>query len=214
MVRRLAILSMCFLATAVVALRGGQPERVLLHEPLAQLPYEIGTWAGQDAARFTIAEESILGADEYLNRTYLTPGAPPLGLYVGYYQSQRQGDTMHSPLNCLPGAGWEPVSTGRTTIAIPGQDVPLTVNRFVIQKGLDRQVVLYWYQSHGRVIASEYWSKAYLIYDAVRLNRSDAAMVRVITPIVASHGGEQAATQRGIEFVQNLFPQLTRFFPS
>ena len=105
-----------------------------------------------------------------------------MSLYVGYYRSQREGDTMHSPMNCLPGAGWLPVSDDDVAIDVPGRETPITVNRIVIRKGADRQVVVYWYQSHGRVIASEYWSKAYMIYDAVRRHRSDAGCGRRARP--------------------------------
>jgi EpsI family protein len=87
------------------------------------------------------------------------------------------------------------------------------VNRYVIQKGLDRQLVLYWYQSHGRVVANEYWSKLYLIGDAVRLNRTDAALVRVIIPAPEGEG-EARAERQAIEFVRALFPTLTAFLPS
>jgi EpsI family protein len=85
----------------------------------------------------------------------------------------------------------------------------------VIQKGLDRQVVLYWYQSHGRVVASEYWSKIYLVLDSIRLNRSDAALVRVIAPVdEARPNAEIDAERSAISFVQAMFPTLDAFLPS
>ena len=119
----------------------------------------------------------VLGVDEYVNRTYFEPARHPSGLYVGYYESQRQGDTMHSPLNCLPGAGWIPIEQTRAVIPVPKQDDgPRTddrVNSVIIEKGLDRQVVVYWYQSHGRVVASEYWGKIYTVMDAMRHNRTE-----------------------------------------
>ncbi len=94
----------------------------------------------------------------------------------------------------------------------PGTPAQIGVNRYIIQKGLDRQLVLYWYQAHGRVVASEYWGKFYLIADAVRLNRTDAALVRVIVPIVGDQG-EQRAETLGVRFVQTLFPALINFLP-
>jgi EpsI family protein len=155
--------------------------------------------------------------DEYMNRLYSAPGRQPVGLYVGYYQSQREGDTMHSPLNCLPGAGWLPISQKRTEIRVTDEHGPRTVlvNSFVIEKGLDRQVVLYWYQSHGRVVASEYWGKIYTVVDAVRLNRSDGALVRLVTPIPSSApDAQEAAEASAIAFAQAIFPQLGRYLPS
>jgi EpsI family protein len=121
-------------------------------------------------------------------------------------------------MNCLPGAGWEPLS--RSSIKIPvtvreGTTTEIDANRYVIQKGLDRQVVLYWYQSHGRAVASEYWSKFYLIRDAVRLNRTDAALVRVIVPIQANREGAEAdAETQATEFVRSMFPVLSNYLPS
>jgi EpsI family protein len=132
---------------------------------------------------------------------------------VGYYESQRQGDTIHSPLNCLPGAGWQPMSRSIVSIPVAGQP-PVTANRILIQKGLERQVVLYWYQSQGRTIASEYWGKVYLVYDALRRNRSDAAMVRVVTPVLVSESTDAPADARALAFVQTLAPALNRFLPS
>ena len=129
---------------------------------------------------------TVLGVDDYLNRFYAIRAAP-FGLYIGYYRSQRQGDTMHSPLNCLPGAGWPPTSKVRShhhgvTDARKASGARSRSTAYVIEKGLDRQLVLYWYQSHGRVIASEYRSKIYS-RRRIALNRTDAALVRVITPL-------------------------------
>jgi EpsI family protein len=123
---------------------------------------------------------------------------------------------MHSPLNCLPGAGWIPTSKSALTIrALDGaQKAPrdIVVNRVVIERGLDRQLVLYWYQTHGRVIASEYWGKIYTVVDALRYNRTDAAMIRVMTPL-NDQSPEQAAEARAVQFVQALFPQLSQYLP-
>jgi EpsI family protein len=213
MARRLLILAACFLATAALARRGLDPEQIPTRRPLAELPEDIGGWQAEVAPPFTNEVLQMLGVDDYVNRIYAAPSRGAVALYIGYYQSQRQGDTIHSPLNCLPGAGWQPISTARTNIDVAGH-TPLSVNRFVIEKGLDRQVVLYWYQSHGRVIASEYWSKIFMVYDAVRLHRSDAALVRVISPILPGRGGEGAAEARTLAFARALFPALADYLPS
>ena len=160
---------------------------------------------------------SILRVDDYVNRVYYAPTRYGAGSYIGYYRSQRQGDSIHSPLNCMPGAGWEPVSQRPLTIAVPdaGGGSNISVNRYVIQKGVDRQLVLYWYHSHGRVVASEYWSKFYLVRDAVRLNRTDAALVRVIVPIPSNiDGAETKAEEQATEFVRSMFPLLSTYLPS
>ena len=184
-------------------------------EPLAALPLSLGDWRGRDEGPLDARVLEILGADEYLIRGYLRPGGPFLSLYVGYYNTQRQGQTIHSPLNCLPGAGWEPTSRKRITLPAEADDRsgkrPAEINRLVIQKGIDRQLVLYWYQAHGRIVASEYWGKIYTVLDAIRLNRSDGSMVRVIVPIAsADAGAEQAAERVALEFVRTLLPALSK----
>jgi EpsI family protein len=159
----------------------------------------------------------ILGVDDYLNRAYFRPDRSAAGLYVGYYKSQRQGDAIHSPQNCLPGAGWEPTSSAYLAIpvAVGGESSTISVNRYVIQKGIDRQLVLYWYQSHGRVVASEYWSKFYLVRDAVSLNRTDAALVRVIVPMAPNvDGAEASAEALAVDFVKRIFPVLPSYLPA
>ena len=218
MIRRLLITSALLLAGAGYLQHATRAETVPARQPLATLPVHVSDWTGREGAPFEKNILDVLGVDEYVNRMYVSGRAPYIGLYVGFYESQRQGDTMHSPLNCLPGAGWQPVRQNRTTLTVAdtsGAPRPITVNQFVIQKGLDRLLVLYWYQSHGRVVASEYTSKIYMVYDAMRLNRTDGAMVRVITPITgASAADEDAAAKRAAAFVQSLFPSLSGVLPS
>jgi EpsI family protein len=218
MIRRLLITSVLLLAGAGYLAHATRAETVPPRRPLATLPLRMDPWEGRESQPFAANVLAVLGVDEYVTRVYLSGKAPYVGLYVGYYESQRQGDTMHSPLNCLPGAGWQSIRQGRTALTVTdtgGASRAITVNQFVIQKGLDRMMVLYWYQSHGRVIASEYTSKMYMVYDAMRLNRTDGALVRVITPITGtSAADEDAAAQRAAAFVQNLFPSLSGVLPS
>jgi EpsI family protein len=156
---------------------------------------------------------TTLGVDDYVNRLYANAGAY-VAVYAAYYETQRQGNTMHSPLNCLPGAGWQPLSRSDLDIRL-NDGSSIVVNRYIIQKGLDRQVVLYWYQSHGRVVASEYAGKVYLVYDSIRLHRSDGGMVRVVSPIEASTSvAELAASDRAVDFVRAAFPVLMDYLPS
>jgi EpsI family protein len=212
---RLFVLACSFLAAAAGAARLDHPAPPPQREPLAGLPAQLGPWIGEPAPPIATDVVNTLGVDDYVNRIYAagTGDDAPIAVYVGYYASQRQGDTIHSPLNCLPGAGWQPVTRERATLTLPGVG-SIVVNQLVIEKGLDREAVMYWYQSHGRVIASEYWSKAYLIWDAVRSNRSDAALVRVISPIRGDDRSADAATGRLTQFVAALFPHLERFLPA
>lgn len=213
MTRRLLLLTVIFLASAAYTRHVMEPEQVPLRRALGDLTFQLGDFRGQDAPPFSRDVLDVLGVDAYLNRVYTPASGVPVGLYVGYYQSQRQGDAIHSPANCLPGAGWQPVTHQRLRFAVEGRATPVDVNRYLIQKGLDRQVVLYWYQSHGRLVASEYASKAYLLYDAVRLNRSEAALVRIISPIAPGED-EAIAESRAVAFAQALLPALTSHLPS
>jgi EpsI family protein len=216
MIARCLILSLCFAAGAGLVIRAERPEPVPVRTPFERFPMALGTWQGVPEAPLDPPILAELGVDDYLVRAYYTPNrTAAVGLYIGYYGSQRQGDTMHSPQNCLPGAGWEPVSNRLLRIAVPSGlpgTSPVAVNRYLIQKGIDRQLVLYWYQSHGRVVASEYWAKYYLIRDALRLNRTDGALVRVVAPI-APEQGETQAEMLAVRFVQDLFPALAGYLP-
>ncbi|NLT65131.1 MAG: EpsI family protein [Acidobacteria bacterium] len=214
MKKRIIILSVTLLAAAAVIARASRPEVVPLRASLSNLPMQVGEWEGREAPEMQEQVLQVLGVDDYIYRIYYTQELYPASLYVGYYESQRQGDTIHSPMNCLPGAGWNPAENDRIVVPIEGRS-PIEINRIVIQKGTDRRLVLYWYQSHGRVIASEYWGKIYTVLDALRTNRTDAALVRVILPIM---GMDSEATRTsealGVGFVQQLFPLLTEFLPN
>jgi EpsI family protein len=183
-------------------------EPVPLRQPFAELPMFMDGWLGHDDILETRIL-SVLGVSDYLNRAYVDLQGQQVDLYVGYYQSQRTGDTIHSPKNCLPGSGWEPVRAGRLTIPVTGMP-PIVVNEYLVQKGLTQYLVLYWYQGHGRVIASEYSGKVWLVIDAITRNRTDEALVRVITP---TRDGEGQARARAVQFVQGLYPRLGSFIP-
>jgi EpsI family protein len=217
MLKRLIIVCLCLLGGAALLARSSKTEEVPIRRSFAEFPFSIDGWQGRREADFEQKILDVLGVDDYLTATYFKQGALPTHVYVGYYGSQRQGDTMHSPLNCLPGAGWLPVAQDRTTIQVTGPDGPreIEVNDFVIEKGLDRQVVVYWYQSHGRVVASEYWGKVFTVVDAMRYNRTDGALVRIVVPVP---GADDAALERARaqarEFVKTMFPVLSNYLPS
>jgi EpsI family protein len=213
---RVLIVLACLVATGVVVVRADRQENVPLRASFATFPMQLGDWRGVPQPPMSAEVEKVLGADDYLTRVYFTPDRSGVGLFVGYWQSQRQGDTIHSPLNCLPGAGWQPVSNTKFTFSDPrsASAPPITVNRVVIQKGIEKQLVLYWYQSHGRIVASEYWGRFYLMADAMRLNRTDGSIVRVIAPVNSTAtDGEMAAEKRAVEFISVLLPSLEGFLP-
>jgi EpsI family protein len=215
MVVRALIVFLALTAASATVTLAQRTEYLPQRKTFNQFPRQIGEWAsrGEDA-EFDERTLAILGIDDYVSRLYFTPSGAGIGLYIGYYQSQKRGGAIHSPQNCLPGAGWEPVSNTRLSLPSGSDAQPrIHVNRYVIQKGLDRQLVLYWYQSHGRAVASEYWSKFFLVSDAIRLGRTDAALVRIVTPLGRGDAGERRAEETASAFARNAYPLLAEYLP-
>jgi EpsI family protein len=143
---------------------------------------------------------------------YLDPaGKIDIDLFIGFFKTQREGQSPHSPKNCLPGNGWQPIETGLVPIQVPGRAEPIVANRYVASHGDDKAVVIYWYQSHNRIVASEYSAKFWLIADSIRYHRSDTALVKIVVPVVSDNA--QAATAMGVSFVEAMFPDLLRQLP-
>ena len=213
-IRFLVVIGILGLATGVLYARP-DVDKVPPSEPVALMPETIGGWQGKDVP-IDQAVLDILGKGDFLNRIYTSPAAggetAPVGLFIGYFPTQRTGQTIHSPQHCLPGAGWTFESSTYTNLrANNGQQ--FRVGEYVITNGEQKQFVLYWYQAHGRSVANEYVSKFYLIADAMRMNRTDGALVRVITPIMQNESLD-AARQRALGVTRMMAPQLPRFIPS
>jgi len=192
-------------------------DRVPPSEPLNLLPQTIHPWTSQD---IPISQDTldILGDGRFLNRIYTnsTPTGrllePPVSLFIGYFPTQRTGQSIHSPQNCLPGAGWTFVSSRKIYLQSPElKNYP--VGEYVIGNGTSRQVVLYWYLAHGRSIANDYVAKAYMMADAIRYNRTDGALVRLVTPL-DSNESLASAQARVTKFADGLVPMLPRFIPN
>ena len=214
--RVIIILITLGLASAAVA-RADRNIEPPLRVSFSLFPMQLGEWQGVQRPPFTDRVLEVLGLDDYLTRYYVTPERATVDLYIGYWKSQQQGGAIHSPQNCLPGAGWEPISQRLLTFPDPRNPgaPPLSVNRYVIGKGLDRQLVLYWYQSRGRVVGSEYWSKIYLVLDAARYNRTDAALVRLVAPINGTSPEAEAQAERQVlEFANVVLPALGAYLPN
>jgi EpsI family protein len=208
--RRLMVAVVLIAATAALVGAAGRPD-ALRAVRLDTLPYHVGTWSGRDADPIDDESLRILAADEYLNRNYAGDAAiAPVNLYVAYYARQRPGVSIHSPLHCLPGTGWEPLEVGTIDVALPGGAFG-RMRRMLVRKNRDRALVLYSYAIHGRMLASEIASKAWLLHDSVRLGRSDAALVRIVVPI-APDGDVAAAEQRALAFARDLLPSLPRLW--
>ena len=210
--RAVQILTLVLVTQAVLFYTLSHGEAVPLMRPLSDFPKEIGGW--QMTAEETVAPDirEVLRADDYLNRNYANSAfSNAANLFVVFFRSQRTGQTPHSPRNCLPGSGWIPTSSAIVPVRIPGVAEPIEINRYIVSRGSAKDLVMYWYQSHGRVVASEYKAKIYVVADALRYNRTDTALVRVVVPIT---GSEDAAAQTAIHFVQSFFTQLRGFLPS
>ncbi len=206
--KRLVITAVVLLGAFILLRSVSHGEPVVRRQPLRDLPYAIGTWSGQEQP---LPKEIVqaVSVSDYTNRVYFASGDAPVQLYVGYYGSQRTGDTIHSPKNCLPGAGWDPVQSGFATIPVAGgRDI--VVNEYAIQQDQNKQLVFYWYQGRGRVYASEYVGKVWMVVDAISRNRTDGALVRLVTPI---NDNEAHARARLVGFTQRLFPQLDELIP-
>jgi EpsI family protein len=216
--RARVIVVLAVLAVAMVSVaRANRAEEVPIRIALSLFPMQLGEWQGVQRPPFTDRVLEVLGLDDYLTRYYYDRNREIVDVYIWYWQSQQQGGAIHSPQNCLPGSGWEPVSQGILTFPdprTPGAPA-LSVNRYMIRKGADRQLVLYWYQSRGRIVGSEYWSKIYLVLDAARYNRTDAALVRLVVPVAnGSPEAEARAESQAIAFANTMLPALSAFLPN
>lgn len=206
---RFAVVVVLLAGTAVLLRARDRGETLPPHRPVKEFPMEIGAWAGVDVPLEPGVKE-ILGDGDFLLRFYRVPGQPHIDFFLAYFPTQRTGSTIHSPQNCLPGSGWIPADLKRIQLASGHQQG--IVNRYIIAKGLDRQLVIYWYQSNGRIVASEYWAKIYLVADAMRRNRSDGALVRVVTPVSRGESVE-SAEERALGFVRLSLSPLDQIVP-
>jgi EpsI family protein len=201
--------SVLIVAQGVMLYSAVRPEAIPAGLPLSQLPNMLGSW--QFALEGYVDQETrdVLKADDLLNRVYSNNGRD-VYLFVAAFRSQRNGKAPHSPKNCLPGSGWTPLASSDYTFD-PGNGTPITVNKYIVAHGDDRSLVLYWYQSRERVIASEYRAKFFVVMDAMRLNRTDTALVRVVVPI--RNRDEEEATKVSVDFVRSFYQPLRQQLP-
>ena len=188
-----------------------RPENVPPGRPLAMFPVEVGGWRLAQEGVVDEETRTVLKADDLLSREYGSNEGARASMFIAAFQSQRTGKTPHSPKNCLPGNGYSQLSEGEYSIDL-GAAGTKTVNRFVVSRGESRSVVMYWYQSRDRVVASELQAKFWVMADSVRLNRTDTALVRVVVPIV--NRDEDAAVSTAVQFIKAFYPSLRQFLPA
>lgn len=183
------------------------------------MPTTLGTWQLIQTGVIEQDVLDVLKADDILNGVYCSSAYPDCAktgqgsanLFVAAFRTQRNGKTPHSPKNCLPGSGWVPLSSGEIAIDV-GRAAPITVNRYMIAYGSQRELVLYWYQSRDRAVASEYKAKFWVMADAIRWNRTDTALVRVVIPVANRDEAQAQAT--ATDFVKSFYSTLLAYLPS
>jgi EpsI family protein len=209
---RFVIAAVLMAATALLLEGRSRNEVFPQRQPLLSFPSVLGSWSSTD---IPLDQQTldILGAGEFLFRDYqdLSHQQPPVNLFIAYFPSQKAGGTIHSPSHCLPGAGWVP--TQKQLVYIAREDgTTFPVNRYVIARAGERHLALYWYQAHDRAVANEYWAKYYLVADSIRMNRSDGALVRLITPMFRGESAD-AAQQRAMALGSQIIPLLNKYIP-
>lgn len=206
------ILSVFFIAQAVITHAVSRKEAPLNPVPLRAFPERVGGWEIYQDGVVDEEVRRILHPDDYLLREYVSQDRSATAtLFVAYFKSQRSGTYPHSPKNCLPGNGWVPYQSGTVTIPVGQGFAPITVNRYLVAKENEKSAVLYWYQTWSRVVASEFEARLYLLNDSIRYNRTDTALVRIFIPISGESAGtaEEAATQ----FASRIYHLVRSFIP-
>lgn len=184
-----------------------QPER----KSFTEFPLEISGWEGRQDHLDAIYIDA-LKFDDYLLNNYTHPQFGTVNAYVAYYASQRAGQSAHSPRSCIPGGGWIIDSIEQRILPMQEPGKSLEVNRVLVRKGNERQLVYYWFQQRGRVITNEYAVKSYLLWDAITRNRTDGALLRLTTRI-APGKDVAVADEQLTRFAANMLPQLPLFVP-
>ena len=182
-------------------------------DPYSLFPTTLGDWSGT-ASALDPAVETSLGADDYLSGYFRSPGeATGVDFFLSYYYSQIDGRSIHAPEICLPTGGWEMFSLGPVAVDLPGTRLgQVTLNRAVIQKGLDRQLVYYWFEGRGRQMSDDFLTRFHTVADSMTMNRTDGGLVRAITPILAEET-DADADARLRRFLASVVDRLPRFIP-
>lgn len=199
-------------ATGWVGIQSGDPVKPA-REPFSLFPRTFEQWSGS-SSRLDSEVEATLGASDYLHTTYRAPGANNyVNMFVAYYEKQTEGSGIHSPEVCLPVGGWEVFSLQPHRIdpksAAYGS---FEVNRAVIQKGLSKQLVYYWFEQRGKRQTNDFVAKIGVVKDSITMGRTDGALVRYVTPINPDED-EADADRRLLGFIEKSLPRLQRFVP-
>ncbi|WP_026259787.1 exosortase C-terminal domain/associated protein EpsI [Desulfobacter curvatus] len=185
-------------------------ERTKPNRPFSQFPLRIGSWRGV-TSQMDEQVFNILGVEDYIMANFSKGKGLRVNLYVGFYQSQSKGDLIHSPKNCMPGAGWNIVQSSAIPINLPKSGKTIKIARLLLNKDGQKQVVYYWFQSRGRIISSEYMQKIWLVVDSITKNRTDGSFVRLIASVITN---ETEAEVLLTQFADEVYPVLNQFIPN
>jgi EpsI family protein len=186
-------------------------EPVPVRQPLRTLPRTLGDWPAREDSVLDPDVIRTLELSDYLMRRDVDPSGRSVWLYVGYWAAQRRGAQMHSPKNCLPGSGWEAVDSAIVQLPVPSSDGPISLNRYLVQKGTEQQLVLYWYQYQRDTVADEIRARMRLVKNSVVHHRTDGALVRLSTAVKSA---TLSATQDVLAgYVEHLYPRLIQHLP-
>ncbi|HEY7305710.1 MAG TPA: EpsI family protein [Bryobacteraceae bacterium] len=211
--RSARILTLLLLGQIAVFYGFSRSEKIAAHRPLADFSMSDNSWSVVQDVQLDQETLDVLKADDILSRVYVNNGTGQMAtLFVAYFETQRTGKAPHSPKNCLPGSGWAQTQSGTVEIPVRGEATPIKVNRYIVARGQNQSVVLYWYQARNRVIASEYSAKIYTVEDAIRYNRSDTSLVRVVVGV--DDGNIAKAVNTATSFVEAFFQPLKEYLPS
>ncbi|HKQ29646.1 MAG TPA: VPLPA-CTERM-specific exosortase XrtD, partial [Burkholderiales bacterium] len=188
----IAALVLVGIATVAASLLGMRAEVAPPRMSFGGFPTQLEQWRGR-VERIDPIYLDQLKLTDYVMHDYRIDGQPPVNLYIAYYDSQRKGESSHSPRTCIPGGGWRINSiTPRVLDGVQAAGLPLAVNRTEIQRGSERMLVYYWFQQRGRILTNEYAVKWYIFQDALTQNRTDGAMLRLTTVLAQSEDWQQA----------------------
>lgn len=210
--KRPTVIAVIMLMTMMLLSFVSRSENIQPNKPFGSFSMQIGEWRGT-VDKFDDKIYDVLGVDDSILANYRSETKGSVNLYVGFYQSQKEGDLIHSPKNCLPGAGWSITQTSLESIDLShgGGNQNIDVIRLRLERGSQKQVMLYWFQSRGRIISSEYMQKIWLVIDSITKHRTDGAFVRLVAPVVDD---EQQTVEWMKGFVKEIFPYLTEYIPS
>jgi EpsI family protein len=197
-----AFLPAIVMAIGIALIQSAERQQVAqLPRPLRSMPIELVGIRG-DERDVSEKERQVAGVSDYVFRIFREDSVNAFSVYIGYYESQATGKTIHSPRNCLPGAGWQTVESGTRQLTL--NSAAVVVNRYILANGQAQALVYYWYQGRGRVAHSEYKVKWDLLRDAATLGRTEEALVRVMVPIPPSRESTGADWRRRVEQAEAL----------